>query len=202
MGSWATPYTDADVTRLEALMAAPLSASQAADALYDLVGDDTLFDAILTAVEHEPNGDVRLLVAMTLDEWTNWMHPDSFERAASLSPAMRTLPFDDGCWNRLQALAASCADVELASVVGEPLVEDSIEGARAAYSALWFDARQVPDLQVARTGVPGVYAVKEVGSAGIARVEIVYGVILEADPRVVASLDAAYFPAIAVSPTP
>jgi hypothetical protein len=44
--------------------------------------------------------------------------------------------------------------------------------------------------------------VKEVGSAGIARVEIVYGVISEADPRVAANLEAAYFPATPVSPSP
>lgn len=202
MGSWATPYTDADVTRLEALMAAPLPAAQAADALYELVGDDTLFDAIQSAVEHDPNGDVRLLVAMTLDEWTNWMHPDGFVRAAQVSPAMRVLPFDEGCWERLQALAASCADVDPASVVGEPLVEDSIDGARAAYSALWADGSRIPDMQVARTGVPGIYAVKEVGGVGLARVEIVYGVISEADPRVAATLEAACFAPVSPSPAP
>lgn len=202
MGSWATPYTDADVTRLEALMAAPLPASQAADVLYDLVGDDTLFDAIQSAVEHDPNGDVRLLVAMTLDEWTNWMHPDSFVRAAQASPAMRVLPFDPGCWERLQVLAASCPDVDPASIVGEPLVEDSTDGARAAYSALWADGSRIPDLQIARTGVPGVYAVKEAGAVGVARVEIVYGVISEADPRVAADLETACFAPASASPTP
>jgi len=202
MGSWATPFTDADVTRLEALMSAPMPAAQAADALYDLVGDDTLFDAIQSAVEHDPNGDVRLLVAMTLDEWTNWMHPDSFARAARASPAIRVLPFDDGCWERLQALAASCTDVDPASVVGEPLVEDSTDGARAAYSALWADGQRVPELQVARTGVPGVYAVREVGGAGVARVEIVYGVISEADPRVAAQIEAAHFAPLPSPPAP
>jgi hypothetical protein len=137
-----------------------------------------------------------------LDEWTNWMHPDSFARAAQASPAMRILPFDDGCWERLQALAASCAGVDPASVVGEPLVEDSIEGARAAYAALWADSRQVPDLLIARTGVPGIYAVKETGAGVIARVEIVYGVISEADPRVAANIEAAHFVAASSSPTP
>lgn len=200
MGTWATPYTDEDVTRLEALMATPLAAAEAPDALYELVGDDTLFDAILAAVEHDPNGDVRALVAMTLDEWTNWMHPDSFVRAARTSPAIRTLPFDDGCWERLRTLAGSCAGVDLASIVGDPLIQDSIEGARATYAALWADERQVPDFDVAETGVSGVYAVREVATGEIARVEVLYGVVAQADPRVADALKAAHFTATSPSP--
>jgi hypothetical protein len=194
MGTWATPFTDGDVSRLEALMAEPLPASRAADVLYDLVGDDTLFDAIGSAVEHDPDGDVRPLVAMTLDEWTNWMHPESFARAAEASPAICVVPFDDGCWERLKTIAGGYEGVDLASIVGAPLVPDTIEGARATFSALWADERDVPELEVAKTKVPGVYAVR-VADGEISRVEILYGVIAGADPRLVDELAASLFPA-------
>jgi hypothetical protein len=200
MGTWATPFTHEDVSRLEALMAEPLPASRAADALYDLVGDDTLFDAIGSAVEHDPAGDVRPLVAMTLDEWTNWMHPESFARAAEASPASGVVPFDDGCWERLKAIAGGYEGVELASIVGAPLVPDTIEGAKAAFSALWADEREVPDMEVAKTKVPGVYAVR-VADGEIWRVEILYGVIAGADQRLTDDLRASLFPSDIPSPT-
>ena len=53
MGTWAIPQTDEAVNRLEQLMASPVSASGAADALYPLVGDDTLFDMIGMAAESD-----------------------------------------------------------------------------------------------------------------------------------------------------
>ncbi|MGU3404608.1 hypothetical protein [Methylobacterium brachiatum] len=200
MGTWATPFTDEDVSRLEALMAEPLPASRAADVLYDLVGDDTLFDAIVSAVEHDPDGDVRPLVAITLDEWTNWMHPESFARAAKASPAIRVVPFDDGCWERLKTIAGGYEGVDLASIVGAPLVPDTIEGAKATFSALWTDERDVPELEVAKTRVPGVYAVR-VADGEISRVEILYGVIAGADPRLADELAASLFPAEIPAPT-
>lgn len=194
MGTWATPFTDGDVSRLEALMAEPLPASRAADALYDLVGDDTLFDAIATAVDHDPDGDVRPLVAMTLDEWTNWMHPESFARAAEASPAIRVVPFDDGCWERLKTIAGGYEGIDLASIVGAPMVPDTIDGAKATFSALWAEERDVPELEVAKTKVPGVYAVR-MADGEISRVEILYGVIAGADPRLVDELASSLFSA-------
>jgi hypothetical protein len=198
MGTWATPFTDENVSRLEVLMAQPLVAKRAADALYHLVGDDTLFDAIGSAVEHDPDGDVRPLVAMTLDEWMNWMHPDSFVRDVQDSPSGHARSFDEGCWERLKAIAGGSEGLDLGPIVGATLVPDTVEGARSAFSALWADERDVPDQEVAKTKVPGVYAVRAGGE--ILRVEILYGVIAAADPRLGHDLTATYFPTAAPSP--
>ena len=47
MGVWALPQTAKQAKELQKLVAKPLSPKVAADKLYDLLGDDDLFDNIL-----------------------------------------------------------------------------------------------------------------------------------------------------------
>ena len=46
MGTWALPQTKKSAEQLAALMAKPLKANQAEDAIYNLLGDDELSDNI------------------------------------------------------------------------------------------------------------------------------------------------------------
>lgn len=71
MGTWATPDTLAKAQRLAGLLARPLPASKAVRVLYDLVGDDRLFDAI---DENRDSSDVRDIVARKLKEWDESYH--------------------------------------------------------------------------------------------------------------------------------
>lgn len=68
-GSWAVPYTLEQAKELEELLSKPLPADQASkDILYNLMGDDKLFDQI-DASEDEGNKDVRPLIRSCLREW-------------------------------------------------------------------------------------------------------------------------------------
>jgi len=57
-GCWSYPYTEDKAKKLFALFEKPLVAKEAKDVLYDLVGDDTLFDA-LDKAEEKSSSDVR-----------------------------------------------------------------------------------------------------------------------------------------------
>ena len=67
MGTWALPKTVKKAKELQELMSLPLSAEIASDKLYDLIGDDDLFDKIIS-VENEcgKDHDVRDLVKSSL----------------------------------------------------------------------------------------------------------------------------------------
>lgn len=191
MGTWAIPQTDEAVTRLEQLMASPVSASGAADALYPLVGDDTLFDMIGMAAESDPGADVRPLVAITLDEWANWMSDARFAR-----------PWEDGCRERVRALAQGYRGTTIEDLVMRVMVPDTAEGARAAYALLSGTPEAAPQFDVAATDAPGVYAVRETASGSLSRLEVVFGVIAEADPAMAGALLEAHFPDAGCAPAP
>ena len=65
-GTWALPETEEDMARLRELMTKPLPAGPdgeyASEQLYDLIGDDQLFDSIHEASEKDPDMDVRAIV--------------------------------------------------------------------------------------------------------------------------------------------
>ena len=61
-GTWAIPKTPKQKRELKKLLSKPLKAKDATDKLYDIIGDDTLFDDIGDFAETEPNADVRSMV--------------------------------------------------------------------------------------------------------------------------------------------
>jgi hypothetical protein len=67
MGTWALPQTVKKAKELQELMKLPLPAKIASNRLYDLIGDDNLFDKIIS-VENEcgKDRDVRDLVKFSL----------------------------------------------------------------------------------------------------------------------------------------
>ena len=80
-GSWELPETDDDIDKLLELMAEPLEAGvdgeNASSALYNLIGDDQLFDELYTlAKEQGPEVDVR----ETVFKWLKSTHPDIAEK--------------------------------------------------------------------------------------------------------------------------
>ncbi len=83
MGTWSTPNTMAKANKLAKLLAKPLPGEKATDVLYDLVGDDDLFDNI-----DRQSSDVRRLVADKLEKWDSsyHAHPDSW--FVTITPAM------------------------------------------------------------------------------------------------------------------
>jgi hypothetical protein len=68
-GTWSTPDTPQKKKELKKLLSKPLQASKAAKALYNLVGDDALFDTI-SQIEKEDGkkADVRLAVQAYLQQ--------------------------------------------------------------------------------------------------------------------------------------
>ena len=61
-GTWAVPQTPKQKSALKKLLSKPLKAKDAEDKLYDIIGDDDLFDDIGDFASKEPNADVRPMV--------------------------------------------------------------------------------------------------------------------------------------------
>lgn len=86
-GTWTVPDTDNKIRDLDELMAKPLSAGidgdDATSALYHIIGDDKLFDAIGEAADVDgPDADVRPLVL-------SWLAENNPELAAKYQTAMQ-----------------------------------------------------------------------------------------------------------------
>jgi len=79
-GSWALPDDELKVKKLQELMAEVLPAgvdgSNATGALYDVIGDDELFDKIHDASTGSPDTDVRPIIY----DWLQANMPDVFEK--------------------------------------------------------------------------------------------------------------------------
>lgn len=71
MGTWATPSSKEQALELQKLMSKPLLAKNATDLLYDLMGDDGLFDTLDRIADNHPDSDVRVVVENLLIEWLN-----------------------------------------------------------------------------------------------------------------------------------
>jgi len=68
MGTWNLPQTKEKAKKLQNLLKKPLPASEASDKLYDLLGDDELFDLILEEQRIFGNDlDVRGMVKSSLE---------------------------------------------------------------------------------------------------------------------------------------
>ena len=82
MGTWALPNTKEKANALKELMQKPLKAnSKAEDKLYNLYGDDELFDDIIDRrAEEGTNYDLRFLVATYIKGTLDYLKksPESF----------------------------------------------------------------------------------------------------------------------------
>ena len=77
-GTWAIPQTQREVEDLQELLLNPIKAEEAEDLIYDLVGDDELFDAIDAQIEQDPKADVRPIIINRLKELLN---PEDYEQS-------------------------------------------------------------------------------------------------------------------------
>jgi hypothetical protein len=70
-GTWSAPQGYDEAVRLKQLMSKPLFLDDAKDLLYNLVGDDDLFDQLDNMIERDdpPQTDVRHIVARKLAQW-------------------------------------------------------------------------------------------------------------------------------------
>jgi len=72
-GTWALPDTDEQMAKLKELMSEPLpcgpDGEYATEQLYDLIGDDELFDDISVLADRDPNADCREIVKARLADF-------------------------------------------------------------------------------------------------------------------------------------
>lgn len=78
-GTWSLPFTEDKVDELEYLMKQPIDPEVASDILYDIFGDDDLFDQINNWADDGAD-DVRILIKDKLKEYLQQYqeNPDSF----------------------------------------------------------------------------------------------------------------------------
>ncbi len=83
-GTWSVPETPEQVEKLTILLKNPLNAEKALDELYDVFGDDELFDDLEVMKRNEPETDVRHVVIRRLKDMNfikevreSWTIPDS-----------------------------------------------------------------------------------------------------------------------------
>jgi len=150
MGTWSSPTTVAKAEALSRLMENPIPARDADNDLYDLMGDDGLFDMIAAAREVGKGCDVRSLVVAKLDEWLNWMEPSDWTKRWEPGAEEKLL----SVFNRHRE--AICESDVLHSIV-------KFSGSKAARDAVaWvleMDARKAKELEVVDWLVPSVFVV-------------------------------------------
>ncbi len=71
MGTWSQPHTQEKATKLAKLMVKPILKNTACELLYDLVGDDDLFDYI---EELDCDSDIRFLIQMHITKTLDNLH--------------------------------------------------------------------------------------------------------------------------------
>ena len=100
-GTWAVPDTAEAISDLAELMAKPLilgqDAADATSALYDLIGDDDLFDELSAAAEEDPEGDARPIVQ-------NWLDQNMPDVAQQVIPKLDEPQSDSGKEQQLQQM--------------------------------------------------------------------------------------------------
>lgn len=75
-GTWSAPQTVEKAKSLARLMSKPLPVSVASDKLYNLIGDDQLFDSFYDLEDHGPDTDTRYAIAYKLKEWLSELGTD------------------------------------------------------------------------------------------------------------------------------
>lgn len=170
MGTWSSPNTSEKAERLVQFLSAPLAATDASSRLYDIVGDDELFDMIAAATDIDAKTDVRGLVALKLDEWLNWMEISSW-----------TAPWSEEAVSLVnEAFEEAGGSIADGNVLYELMKHRGAEAARDAVAmVLDLDDEAKSRLEVIEGFCPGTYAVQD-GNGTLYRFECVYGVVQEA----------------------
>jgi hypothetical protein len=95
-GTWATPDSPASESKLKELMAQELpvgpDATNATEQLYDVFGDDELFDSLAELADQDANADARPLVQARLAELGIDIEMPSTEVAPPADPAAAATP--------------------------------------------------------------------------------------------------------------
>lgn len=155
MGTWSAPIDVDRLEELEALVSAPLPASEASDLLYRTMGDDDLFDMILDARAVDSDADVRGLVAVKLDEWFNWTDRDAW--SLSLDPAVV---------DRLSALTDRLGHLADSDVLAAIRIADGEAAARSNLAwSLGLEPDAAAEIDVREGMVPGTWAGKTPGGS-------------------------------------
>ena len=68
MGTWIIPNTNKSVSEMQALLATPLPAKIAEDAVWDVFGDDNLLDNIVKVKKIDPDADVRCIITHSINQ--------------------------------------------------------------------------------------------------------------------------------------
>lgn len=171
MGIWSIPNTDEAMSEVERVMSRPLGARVAGDMLYRLTGDARLYDMLGMAKGRDAEADVRPLVAMLLDEWSNWTPSES------LSPSWGR-PLRD----RARRLAQAFKDSSVSELVPTAM-PDEPEAAIAKVVAI-LDVRggYGNRFMATRAHGPGVWAVLDCVLDALFRVDVVHGQVDAAEP--------------------
>jgi len=170
LGTWSMPNTTEKAVHLERLMSEPISATTAMKRLYDILGDDTLFDMLTEAESNAPEVDVRPLIAGYIEFLSRWCPSADF-----------TSHWEPGVRSRLEFLAARFADTEM-NGVDTLIVPDDHTGQYAAIHLvhLMHPGETVQkQFRSERVG-PGIYAIMDIEEDRIFRVECRYGLAHEA----------------------
>lgn len=141
-GTWSAPQTVEQAKKLGELLSKPLPVSVAADKLYNLIGDDLLFDSFYDLEDDGPNTDVRTTVAMTIDKWLrvlgtdddpDWSEPWDTDAIHILQKAIA--PFIDPLGEKDATKTQSVEATDLPMVCGD-LDEDDSDG-MGSYDIYW-----------------------------------------------------------------
>ena len=94
-GTWAVPDTPEAERKLQELMAQELpvgpDATNATEQLFDLIGDDELYDQLEQLARDDPDADARPLIQARLEEMGYNISPEQNDQ--DLDEALQTLPF-------------------------------------------------------------------------------------------------------------
>lgn len=103
-GTWSYPDNMTKVNKLKQMMSKPIKASLATTLLYDLIGDDSLFDAIDEISQHYGDDDIRPLIRLHLakiikdkDLYINGFQPGVLDELKAMSDHINEDSHSEDC---------------------------------------------------------------------------------------------------------
>ena len=187
MGLSTFPRTEAQVSALERMMAAPVPPAAAGEALRGVLEDDTLSDMLAAAGRKDPGCDARAMVAMALDELAVWSEPEGFRRG----PRGRGVAWRGSFRERCARLAEEFRGDESPAALGRVGGLDAEAAELAVAACLPGGAARQGRLDVWPGTGPCSHAVHDLETGALYRVEGFYGTVMQApESSAAAILDA------------